>query len=157
MPAPTIQHTIRRYRRADARAVVAAMRSNIPKFFDRSEVLWFRRYLLQKGNANFVVCVDGRPVGYGGYAIDRFANRAHLCWGFIDRKLHGQGLGRALLAHRLTHLASRSPNTRYVALNTTPDIAGFFKHFGFRAYGTWPKGFRSGLDMVEMMLDLHAR
>lgn len=133
---------------------MAAMRSNVPEFFEASEVAWFRRYLRQRGNANFVVVVDGRIAGFGGYAIDRYANRAHLCWGFIARPRHGRGLGRLLLQHRLANLAARSPETRYVALNTTPAVAGFFRRCGFRAYGRWPRGYRSGLDMVEMMLDL---
>lgn len=146
---------IRPFRKADTRAVVAAFRTNIPEFFHPSEVPWFRRYLTQKGNPNFVILLHSRIVGFGGYAIDRYANRAHLCWGFIHRDFHRQGLGRALLNHRISHLAARKPITRFLALNTTPDSAGFFKRSGFKTYGTWPGGFRSGLTMVEMMLDLH--
>lgn len=144
---------IRRYRAADERAVVEAMKSDMPDFFHPSELPWMRSYLKQKGNPNFVICEGGKVLGFGGYAIDAYSNRAYLCWGHLTRVAHGRGLGSVLLLHRLVHLTEAKNRPRYVAMNTIPTVAPFFERHGFVRYGEWKDGFRSGFDMVELMLD----
>lgn len=158
MKQRTAQHSsppivIRRYRAADQPAVIAAMKSDMPDFFHPSELPWMKSYLKQKGNPNFVLCRAGKVLGFGGYAIDAYSNRAHLCWGHLTREAHGKGLGSVLLLHRLVHLAAAKNRPRYVAMNTIPAVAPFFERHGFVRYGEWADGFRSGFDMVELMLD----
>ncbi|MDD1450517.1 GNAT family N-acetyltransferase [Sphingomonas sp. H160509] len=71
------------------------------------------------------------------------------------RAHHGSGLGKLLLFERLLHVAtSAEPRTRYVTVDTSPQVSPFFQHCGFELTSVWPGGYRSGMDMHELRFDI---
>ena len=98
---------IRRYRPDDRKAVLAAFRSNVPAHFPASEESWLRSALDDPDGPLFVVVDDSGIVGFGGYELSEFYDLGTLVFGLVRADRHGTGIGRALLAYRLLHMADR--------------------------------------------------
>jgi len=146
---------IRRYRKADRKAVLAAFRSNVPDHFPASEEAWLRSCLDEPDGPLFVVVRDGEVLGFGGYELSDFYDLGTLVFGLVRADCHGGGIGRALLAYRLLHMAKRKRRPRWVTVDTHPHTAGFFRRCGFEEIARWPGGYRSGRDRVDLRFALN--
>ena len=146
--------SIRRYRPDDRKAVLAAFHSNVPAHFPASEASWLRSALDDPDGPLFVVVEAGEIVGFGGYELSAFYDLGTLVFGLVRADRHGTGIGRALLAYRLLHMAGRKLRPRYVTVDTHPHTAGFFRRCGFVEIARWPAGYRSGRDRVDLRFDL---
>jgi len=148
----------RRYETKDRAAVLAIFDSNLPDYFGASEREWLEETLDDPDGPAFVVEVDRIPSAFGGYEIWEHYDKALLFWGMVARAHHGSGIGKLLLFERLLHVAtSAEPATRYVTVDTSPQVSPFFQHCGFELTSVWPGGYRSGMDMHELRFDLAAR
>lgn len=145
---------IRRYRDDDRKAVLAAFRTNVPAHFPATEEAWLRSALDDPDGPLFVVVDAGAIVGFGGYELSEFYDLGTLVFGLVRADRHGTGIGRALLAYRLLHMATRKLRPRYVTVDTHPHTAGFFRRCGFVEIARWPGGYRSGRDRVDLRFDL---
>lgn len=145
----------RRYEEKDRAAVLSIFDSNFPEYFGAGDREWLEETLDEPDGPAFVVDVDGVPGAFGGYEIWEHYNKALLFWGMAARAYHGAGLGKLLLFERLLHVAtSAEPATRYVTVDTSPQVSPFFQHCGFELTSVWPGGYRSGMDMHELRFDL---
>jgi ribosomal protein S18 acetylase RimI-like enzyme len=145
---------VREYRPSDCAGVVEVFRSNVPMHFAASEEPFLERTLHSPDGPLFVVTDSNQIVGFGGYETSDFYNRSTLVWGMVHSAWHHQGLGRKLLVHRLLHMAAAPDRPRYAAVDTTPHIAGFYVKSGFEVLASWPSGYRSGFDCVDLRLEL---
>lgn len=145
---------IRRYRRGDKKAVLAAFRTNVPDHFPASEESWLRACLAEPDGPLFVVMDDKELIGFGGYELSEFYHLGTLVFGLVRADRHGTGIGRMLLHHRLRHMAKRTLRPRYVTVDTHPHTAGFFMRCGFVEMARWPGGYRSGRDRVDLRFEL---
>ena len=147
----------RRYETKDRAAVLAIFDSNLPDYFGAGDREWLEETLDDPDGPAFVVDVDGIPSAFGGYEIWEHYDKALLFWGMVARAHHGSGIGKLLLFERLLHVAtSAEPTTRYVTVDTSPQVSPFFQHCGFELTSVWPSGYRSGMDMHELRFDLAA-
>ncbi|MGI4731222.1 MAG: GNAT family N-acetyltransferase [Janthinobacterium lividum] len=146
--------TVRSYAKADRDAALAIFDSNLPEYFGPGERDWFAESLDDLDGPAVVLAIDGRPVGFGGWEVWDHYDKALLCWGMVHRDCHALSLGRLLLAERVLGVARGTPATRYVTVDTSPLVAPFFVHCGFEQTSVWPAGYRSGMDMHELRLDL---
>ena len=133
------QISIRNYTEADKAECLKAFRSNIPAFFLPNELEEFEQWLLKYTRAvdsqheicrYYVITVDDRVNGCGGFAINLNSKDARMVWGFIDRNAHRRGLGRKLLFWRIKSLRDLAPDCT-IALDTTQHSAPFFEKLGF--------------------------
>jgi GNAT superfamily N-acetyltransferase len=150
----TMRLRIRRYRPDDRKGVLAAFRTNVPAHFPASEEAWLRACLDEPDGPLFVVVEAADIVGFGGYELSEFYDLGTLVFGLVRADRHGTGVGRALLAYRLLHMATRKLRPRYVTVDTHPHTAGFFQRCGFIEIARWPAGYRSGRDRVDLRFDL---
>ena len=147
----------RRYDAEDRAAVLAIFDSNLPDYFGAGDREWLEETLDDPDGPAFVVDVDGIPGAFGGYEIWEHYDKALLFWGMVARAHHGSGIGKLLLFERLLHVAtSAEPATRYVTVDTSPQVSPFFQHCGFELTSVWPGGYRSGMEMHELRFDLAA-
>lgn len=145
---------IRPYADPDRAAVRAVFDSNTPAFFAPCEAWAFDDQLARPAGPALVVTRDGRVVAYGGYETAELYNRLTLRWGMAAAEVHGTGVGAALLWARIAHALTHAPGRRWLAVDTTPGVAPFFERNGFERLSDWPQGYGSGLDMVELRLEL---
>ena len=145
---------IRRYRESDRTAVISAFRTNVPDHFPASEEAWLRSALIEPDGPLFVVVEGHDVIGFGGYELSAFYDLATLVFGLVRADRHGTGIGRALLAYRLLHMAKQRLRPRYVTVDTHPHTAGFFERCGFVEIARWPGGYRSGRDRVDLRFEL---
>lgn len=148
---------VRPYADTDRAAVLAIFDGNADDYFGAGDRAWLEETLDEPDGPAFVVTVGGVAAAFGGYEVWDHYNKALLYWGMAARRYHGCGLGRLLLFERLRHVATRAdPPTRYVTVDTSPQVAPFFRRCGFQETAVWPQGYRSGMTMHELRFDLAA-
>ncbi|RTQ47752.1 GNAT family N-acetyltransferase [Hymenobacter gummosus] len=150
---------IRPYTAADEAAVLQLFRSNLAPYFTPPEEAEFRQFLrvevVAGGLPYFVAELPDWPglVAAGGYALN--AVHAVLTWGMVERRLHGQGLGRAFTAFRVQECRRAYPG-RAIEIGTSQHTAAFYAKLGFRTLSVEPDKFAPGLHEVHMLLDADA-
>jgi GNAT superfamily N-acetyltransferase len=145
---------VREYAPADRKPVLAVFQSNVPEHFAASEEAFLRKTMASPDGPLFVVVEAEEVVGFGGYEVSDHYNQGVLVWGMVRADRHKRGLGRLLLTHRLEHVAAAGNRPRWVVVDTTPHIAGFYERCGFEVVARWPGGYRVGFDRVDLRLEL---
>lgn len=148
-------NTIRPYVTQDYAACLALFDSNVPQFFARTERTDFERFLEHDAGAwHYLVIVRaGAVVACGGHALSVDGRVASFGWGMVDRRLHRQGLGRALTEARLD-ACRRSAGVTRIELDTSQHTRAFYARFGFGVERVVVDGYGPGLDRWDMALDL---
>jgi RimJ/RimL family protein N-acetyltransferase len=154
--APMHDIVARLFRPEDFAACLAIFDSNVPKFFaaeERAEFIHHLQNMTIEDYPYIVLMRGGKVVACGGLFLDWKNRQANLCWGMVDRPLHGQGLGSELTEVRLDFAQGLSGFDRLI-LETSQHTRGFYEGFGFVVLDIVPDGFAAGLDRVEMALRL---
>jgi predicted GNAT family N-acyltransferase len=139
----------RPYRVSDRQACLAIFRSNLPRYFDSSELPEFDAFLEQASGDYFVVEQDSALVACGGcYMRD---GKGRLSWGMVAQERHGASLGSTLLAWRVNHLFLQ-PGTAEITINISQHTADFFARYGFRTTQQISDGLGMGIDQISMSL-----
>lgn len=144
---------IRPYAAADQEACLAIFRSNLPRYFDPSELPEFEAFLDKPSGEYFVVALGAPLVACGGCYVRDGVGR--LSWGMVAREHHGSALGTQLLVWRMDRLFLR-PEIDEIAIDTSQHTAGFFARHGFRTSQHVIDGFGAGIDQVSMSLQRSA-
>ena len=146
---------VRSYAESDRADVLAIFDANRADYFGAGDRDWLIETLDEPDGPAFVVAIDGRAAAFGGYEVWDHYNKALLYWGMAAPRYHGCGLGRLLLLARLLHVTTHAvPATRYVTVDTSPQVAPFFLRCGFEQTAVWSEGYRSGMTMHELRFDL---
>lgn len=144
---PVIQ--IRPYVAADRRACIAVFRSNLPRYFDSSELPEFEAFLDKPIGDYFVLELGSYVVACGGCYVR--AGTGRLSWGMVSHENHRASIGTILLAWRIDQLF-QLPEISEIAIDTSQHVAGFFTRHGFCTTGQVTDGFGAGIDQVCMSL-----
>ena len=122
---------IREYRKTDFEACLLIFASNTPKHFVPAERNDLVANLQHCQGPYFIAQMYNYVVGGGGYLYD--GNAAHLWWDMVHKDLQGQGVGRALIEHRLQELDLNYPNIPVFAA-TCETAQPFYEKMGFEVY-----------------------
>jgi ribosomal protein S18 acetylase RimI-like enzyme len=142
---------IRSYMSGDREACVGLLRSNTPEHFVAGDEAVFLAFLDDLPGPYFVVeAGDGAVIACGGIAQEDDPSIASLCWGIVAARRQREGIGTALLRHRLACFVPQHPELRCLRVNTTQKVQGFFEHHGFRATRVNAAGYGPDLDHVVM-------
>ena len=142
---------VRPYEPRDRDACLDLFDSNVPVFFDLSVRAGFAEFLDAMRWPYQVIVRDDRIVACGGHAVEADGTTAAQCWGMVDGRLHGGGLGRRLTEARIASARAVGGITA-VRLDTSQHTEGFYRRFGFRVEAVTPDGFAPGIDKYEMRL-----
>ena len=140
---------IRPYVAADRETCIAIFRSNLPRYFDISELPEFEAFLDKPAGDYFVLERGGSVVACGGCYVRDSTGR--LSWGMVSRENHRASIGTILLAWRIDQLFLL-PEISEIAIDTSQHTAGFFARHGFRTTQQVTDGFGAGIDQVSMSL-----
>ena len=148
-------NVIRRYTSADRTECLGLFQGNVPEFFAASDRNEFDLFLEREAVEclYYVVAQDGRVAACGGQYFDDDGETASLCWGMVDRKLQGAGLGTKLTEARLS-AARTMPGIKQVRLGTSQHTQGFYARFGFEVQAITKDGYGPGLDRWDLLLQL---
>ena len=152
--------TIRPYAPADRAACLAIFESNMPRYFVPEELPGFARWLDAQDAGQlayaeslaelyFVVEDDGQVVACGGLGIYLDQPLLTMAWGMVRNDSQHQGIGRALLRHRL-QLAETTYPSYAVVLDTSQHTYPFFEKLGFQVTKITPDGYAPGLHRYDM-------
>jgi N-acetylglutamate synthase-like GNAT family acetyltransferase len=144
---------IRAYRAEDRDGCLAVFDSNVPDFFAEAERGEFAAFLEKNAWPYVVMEHEGAVVGCGGWVPEGDGRTMSMTWGMVRGGMHGLGLGRLLLLHRLREI-TKAGGCERVRLATSQRTAGFFAKQGFKVVDAVKDGFAPGIDRVEMAMKL---
>ena len=152
---------IREYLEDDKSACLTAFKSNIPTYFAEFELADFESFLdtfktrrfyvdTNRRTSYFVMVVDGKVVGCGGFGDKDNTNTLTLAWGLIHSGFHKLGLGESLLQFRLQEIKKHFPGEQ-VNIDTTQHTFGFFEKNGFSVSKITKDFYAEGMHRFDMV------
>ncbi len=152
---------IRPYVDADKEDCLVAFRSNIPLYFAEHELPDFESFLAtfktkrayadtNRRTSYFVVELNDKVVGCGGFGDKDNTNTLTLAWGLIHKDFHKHGLGVCLLKFRLNEIRKHFPKEP-VYIDTTQHTYPFFEKYGFRVTKITNDFYAEGMDRYDMV------
>jgi ribosomal protein S18 acetylase RimI-like enzyme len=145
----------RTYQPKDLEACVAIFDANASGFrlpLEKKDFVRFLTGLPHTGLALMLEDRSGATAACGGIQF-RSADEAALCWGMVEPKWHGKGLGEALRLLRFS-LLSEMPAVKRVSVTVSQNDASFFENLGFKVESIVPNGYSPGLHRHCLVLDL---
>lgn len=157
---------IREYKPEDKVNCVEIFNSNCPKFFDKSELDLFGKWLDHQAgessiyqsptytnsekDAYYVIELGQEGViGCGGLYIVKDQKEARLAWGMIHSSFHKKGYGTALYNYRRDVIKKHWPN-HIVTLGTSQHTYAFYEKMGLTVTATVKSGYGTDLDRYDM-------
>lgn len=155
-----INTTIRPYLPKDRESCIAIFQSNLPRFFDASELSYFLLWLdgldaqqISYFNARFmnyhVIENNGQPVGCGGIYRRKTEDKIVMAWGMIHSQHHRKGLGKTLFSFRLNEARKLFPNDSII-MDTSQHTVAFYVKQGFVILSETLHGYGEGLHKYEL-------
>ena len=146
---------IRPYQETDQADCLRLLELNTPKYFGAEERPAFVAYLEGLARSFYVIPSQGQVVACGGVECFPGQERAEFRWIMVDPRVHGRGLGRALMLHSIDYLLTQT-RIRTITARTSQHSQAFFNKLGYPACTTevvrdyWAPG----LDLYVVQLDL---
>ena len=142
---------IRAYHSKDKPILLELIQLNTPAYFSESEWADFSNYLDHERADYFVILAEQQIVGCGGINYEEEGTLGILSWDMIHPNLHGKGLGRSLVEHRLQLLRSQPPIIK-VKVRTSQFTNQFYAKFGFELQKVVKDYWAPGYDLYDMDL-----
>jgi ribosomal protein S18 acetylase RimI-like enzyme len=145
---------VEEYAPDDRDGCLEVFRTNLPVFFTPEEAEMYASFLDALPGPYLVVRdPDHRIVACGGYAVQESGTVADMCWGMVQRDLHGLGIGNVLTRARVERIRNDG-SVREISLNTSQHTVGFYEKLGFEVVEVLADGYAPGLDRYDMRLVL---
>ena len=149
---------LRPYSPTDKPACLEAFISNVPVFFTEGEITDFSNFLdslprrfAENSTHYYVIVVDDRVIGAGGFGDKDNSDVFSLAWGLVHNDFHKKGYGAMLLKHRLAEFQRLYPS-RSLVLDTTQHSYGFFEKYGFEVTKFTADFYEEGMHRYDMVL-----
>lgn len=142
----------RPYSPADRPSCLALFDTNCPTFFAPNERSDYEAFLAGNPATYQVGLCGDEIVGAYGLMIDAARRRGRLSWIMVDAAAHGRGLGAGMMRRVLETVRSRGVSV--VDIAASQKSAPFFARFGAVERSRAVEGWGSGLDRVDMELEL---
>jgi ribosomal-protein-alanine N-acetyltransferase len=152
---------IRKYNIYDRQKCIEIFKSNMPLFFDPTELpdfeMWLNgqdkeqlAYKQTKAEYYFVAEIDNKIIACGGYYVPLKEQRANMVWGMVHNKEHKKGVGRKLMEIRIQHIQKLYPNY-IISLDTSQYSFQFFERIGFATTKITNDFYATGLHRYDMV------
>lgn len=143
---------IRPYTISDKSAVINLLRLNTPAFFAPAEELDFENYLESELEDYFVIIEKDKFIGCGGINYFPAEKTARISWDMVDSTMHGKGIGKQLVEHRL-QLLRKNPEIDLIVVRTSQHTFQFYEKMGFEIKQVEKDYWAEGFDLYEMTLN----
>lgn len=142
---------IRPYNPSDKALVLALFKLNVPEYFAESEIEDLNDYLENEIEQYFVAEIQHELVGAGGINFEDDEKIGKISWDFIHPTLHGKGIGKMLLKHRISILKANK-KTKQITVRTSQFASGFYEKNGFVLKKVVKDYWAKGFDLYYMLL-----
>jgi ribosomal-protein-alanine N-acetyltransferase len=136
--------TIRLYNLCDRSAILDLFDLNCPAFFAPEEKQDLIRYLDTELEYYFVLELENRIMGCGGFNFSGNESRAKISWDIFHPEHQGKGWGGVLLKHRIEKIRAFK-QVKTITVRTSQLAWRFYQKQGFELVETskdfWAKGF----------------
>lgn len=143
---------IREYDIYDKPKLIEILRSNVPKYFDVSEVDDFKDYMDNEVEKYFVVELNKEIVGSGGINFENDYKIGKISWDIINPNFQGIGIGGKLLKHRIELLKSMD-SIEIISVRTSQLAYKFYEKHGFALKEIHKDYWAQGFDMYKMIFE----
>jgi ribosomal-protein-alanine N-acetyltransferase len=148
---------IRDYTASDRNDCIEIFKTNMPDFFESSELPQFETWLdkeIKKEHPEnlvyyYVLETSGKVIGCGGFYLNPERKQAGMIWGMVSRAYHGNGFGKRLLEFRMQKIKSLGPQAQ-IMLDTSQYSYPFFEKMGFKLTTITKDFYGKGLDRYDM-------
>ena len=141
---------IRPYTPADDDAILELLRLNTPQYFAESEETDLLDYLSNHIDHYYIVEIDSRIMGCGGFNRTPDGKSGVLSWDIIHPGSQGKGIGRTLVQHRIN--AMRELGVENIGVRTSQHAYKFYEKMGFTLKKVVKDYWAPGFDLYDMEL-----
>lgn len=144
---------IRPYSPQDKETLLDLMKTLIPTYFAPAEWDDYHQYLTDHLEAYFVITQRGKLIGAGGINYFYEDQLARLSWDIVHPEAQGQGMGKALLRHRIS-IVQAAPKINQLIVRTSQFAHTFYQQAGFRLQHTQTDYWAPGFDLYVLSLSV---
>ncbi len=141
---------IRPYAHSDKQEIQALLQLNIPKYFAPEEAADFEEYLEQHAEHYFVLEVEGKLLGAGGFNLVG-DGEARISWDFIRPDHQGKGYGKQLTLFRINEI-KKNPDIQTIVVRTSQLAYPFYQKIGFEVEKVEKDFWAEGFDLYQMRM-----
>ncbi|MCE3259899.1 MAG: family N-acetyltransferase [Bacteroidetes bacterium] len=156
---------IRPYKPSDYDSCIRIFKSNLPLYFDPTELPLLEKWLLGMNDNKivypsnekeyfFVAELNSEVVACGGYYLPKDNAVAKMAWGMVDHKHHKKGFGKELLMFRIDKITRDQP-LRVIELDTSQHTFLFFEKTGFEVVKITENGYGPDLHRYDMIKKIY--
>ncbi len=147
--------TIRPYSPSDAPALLELLRLNTPHYFAESEKTDFMEYLANHIDSYFVIKLDDKIVGGGGFNRTPDGIKGALSWDILHPDAQGRGIGSELVKFRIAEM--QKLGVTEIGVRTSQHVFQFYEKMGFKLKNPVVKNYwAEGFDLYDMEIDKKA-
>jgi ribosomal-protein-alanine N-acetyltransferase len=144
---------IRKYTSTDRESVLDLLRVNTPDYFSPTEEEDLIYYLDNHLENYFVIEVENKLLGCGGFNLSDTTEMIRLSWDIIHPHSQGKGLGSALTKFRIQQI-KEIKGVKIISVRTSQLVYKFYEKLGFELKETIKDYWAEGFDMYRMELAL---
>lgn len=151
----TSKMLIRKYKDSDKDSLLELLKLNTPTYFAPEEREDLIDYLANHIEYYYVVEVDGKILGCGGFNLTEDRKTAKISWDIIHPDSQGKGVGSALTKFRIQRI-KEIEGIQTVSVRTSQLVFKFYEKFGLELKEKVKDFWAEGLDMYRLECDINA-
>ena len=143
---------IRKYSTQDKPSIINLLRLNTPHYFSLTEEQDLEYYLDYKIDSYFVIEIDHKIVGCGGFNLAENASIGKLSWDILHPEFQNKGLGTKLVEYRI-QLLKNLPSIKTISVRTSQLTYKFYEKSGFKLIEIKENYWAEGFHLYTMILE----
>ncbi|WP_447635384.1 GNAT family N-acetyltransferase [Flavobacterium microcysteis] len=144
---------IREYTVSDKPRLVELLKLNTPEFFSPNEEKDLLYYLDNEADNYFVLVMEDKVVGCGGFNLTEDGKTAKISWDIFDPNCQGKGLGSALTRFRIEKI-KENKEIKTLSVRTSQLVYPFYEKFGLKLREVVKDYWDEGFDLYQLDCDI---
>lgn len=144
---------IREYTVSDKQRLLELLKLNTPEFFSPNEEKDLLYYLDNEADNYFVLVMEEKVVGCGGFNLTEDGKTAKISWDIFDPNYQGKGLGSALTRFRIEKI-KENKEIKTLSVRTSQLVYPFYEKFGLKLREVVKDYWDEGFDLYQLDCDI---
>ncbi|TPD73677.1 GNAT family N-acetyltransferase [Flavobacterium microcysteis] len=146
---------IREYTDSDKHRLLELLKLNTPEFFSPNEEKDLLYYLDNEADNYFVLVMEDKVVGCGGFNLTEDGKTAKISWDIFDPSYQGKGLGSALTQFRIEKI-KENKEIKTLSVRTSQLVYPFYEKFGLQLREVVKDFWDEGFDLYRLDCDIES-